>query len=130
MIRKLEWLEDYKQLNPDPIPRNDGSESAGNEIFEYKKGQVITVEVMGDDNFRDLSKNINFHVFDRSQFRLLPVPLVKIYLHYKLMGLSLVAYSSNGTFEVISCIRWIHRSKGKCAYVLELLSINYRKIRQ
>jgi hypothetical protein len=76
--RKLEWIADYKELNPVPLPRENKSGlskvqefEASNEVFEYKKGEIINVEEMGKGWFRDVDKNINFHVSESKQYRLL-----------------------------------------------------------
>jgi hypothetical protein len=76
-FKKLEWLADYKELNPDPLPRENKARpsivefEASNEIFEYKKGEIINVDEMGGGRFRDVDRNIDFQVYQPGQYRLL-----------------------------------------------------------
>jgi hypothetical protein len=83
MIREIEWLMDYKVLNSDPIRKPaTGTQTipefeSSNELIEYKKGQRIHVEVMGDGHYRDMTNNINFTTGYGAKFRLLPIRMTK-----------------------------------------------------
>ena len=71
--QKLEWVEDYSWMNPDPIRRGKSDDAMiGTETIKYKKGQIITVEEMGGGNFRDVDANLNFWAPpDLNKYRLL-----------------------------------------------------------
>jgi hypothetical protein len=74
--RSLEWLKPYHELNTTTWKRTDKKGQtheweSGTEIIEYKKGEIIEVEEMGDGNFRDVRRNVNFLIDDPSQYRLL-----------------------------------------------------------
>ena len=81
ILRQLEWLDDFRVLNSDLIRRPQTAlsqtpefESSG-ETIEFKKGQKTKVEVMGDDNYRDIERNMNFTTNYDAKFRVLPFPL-------------------------------------------------------
>jgi hypothetical protein len=78
IIKKLEWRSDFRQLNPDPLPAETPPQLSrlqkqfvgSDEWIEYKKGEVINVEVMGDGRFRDVDKDRYFQTDDERHYRI------------------------------------------------------------
>ena len=75
MRKRMQWQRNYRtqivgKLERPPTGGAVREYEGSAEPVEYKEGQTIDVEVMGDGNFRDISGNHNFLVEDESAYRL------------------------------------------------------------
>ncbi len=69
-LKKLEWLSDFDGFTIGTLRRPDGDWESANEPLKYKRGEIIEVDEMGDNNFRDVARNVNFAAI-AGQYRLL-----------------------------------------------------------
>jgi hypothetical protein len=75
MIKQMEWVRDFQGQIVSNVERPPTGpavrEYQGSaEPIEYKRGQTIDVEVMGDGHFRDIKSNHMFFVEDENAYRL------------------------------------------------------------